>query len=380
MIDQPIDENLAGGRLTIDLDALVANWKMMRDHTAPVECGAVVKGNGYGCFAEPPITALYKTGCRTFFVAIPAEGIRARAVAPDARIYVLNGVFEGSEGVFLEHNLTPVLSTFPGIERWVAVAKAQGRPLECAFQVDSGMNRLGFSPREYERLASQDHLLSHLKPTLQMTHFACADDVGHPKTDFQRENFAEISKLFPDVPRSAANTAGTWQDKANHFDLARPGTAIFGSEALNDVDNPWSPVVTMEGRIIQIRMYEKGAGIGYGATETLKRDSRLAYVSVGYADGYHRAASNLGVAMRAISKGARAYYKGHFIKGVGRISMDMCCFDVTDIPENEIGEGDWIELFGKNIPVDEVATAAGTIGYEYLVGMGHRFARNYIGG
>jgi len=373
-----IAPQLAGGRLIIDMKALVANWCDMRDHAAPAQCAAVVKGDGYGCGVEPIVEALVKAECRTFFVALPTEGMRVRAVAPDARIYVLNGVFDGAEPAFLEADLTPVLGSKENIERWVAVARETGKPMPCALHIDSGMNRLGFTAKGFEELINDSEVMSHLDVKLLMTHFACADDVGHPKTTFQREFFDTVTQLLPGVSRSAANTACTWQDKQNIFELARTGTAIYGSESMNDIPNPMRPVVTLEGRVIQVRDVACGETVGYGGTETVKRDTRIAYVSIGYADGYPRAASNTGVAMRGVCGPAQAFYKGRMLSGVGRISMDMCGFDVTDLPRNEIGEGDWIELFGKNLPVDRVANAAGTIGYELLVTAGQRYVREYV--
>ena len=370
--------DLAGGRLTIDLKALVANYRLLEKHASPAKCGAVVKANAYGCGIEQAVPALASAGCEDFFVALVEEGIRVRKVAPNARCFVLNGVFAGAEKVIHEHGLVPILNTLIQVERWANLAKAHGAPLPCALQMDSGMRRVGMSPADIERVAKQNHLRDHLDIQLFMTHFACADDIGHPKTEVQRETFEQTSALFPNVPRSAANSAADLQSSGLSYDLARPGVALYGGEALNHVPNPMQPVVTLEGRIMQITSGESGDNVGYGGTETLTRKSRIAYVSVGYADGYLRSSSHMGVPLRAVTQPATAYFNGTKLKGVGRISMDMCGFDVTDVPENEVNEGDWIELFGNNIPIDDVARAAGTIGYELLTGLGGRYSRTYI--
>ncbi len=370
--------DLAGGRLTIDLNGLVANYKLLAKHASPAKCGAVVKANAYGCGIEQVVPALLAAGCETFFVALVEEGMRVRKIAPDTRCFVLNGVFAGAEKVIHEHGLVPILNTLNQTERWAAFAKAHGAPLPCALQMDSGMRRVGMSPADVERVAGQNHLRDHLDIQLFMTHFACADDVGHPKTDLQQEIFEQTSALFPDVPRSAANSAADLQSSGLTYDLARPGVALYGGEALNDVPNPMEPVVTLEGRIMQITSGESGDSVGYGGTETLTRKSRIAYISVGYADGYLRSGSHTGVPLRAVTQSTTAHFKGHTLKGVGRISMDMCGFDVTEVPENEINEGDWIELFGPNVPIDDVARATGTIGYELLTGLGDRYSRIYI--
>ena len=370
--------DLAGGRLTIDLGALVANYQLLSKHALPAKCGAVVKANGYGCGIEQVVPALQKAGCENFFVALPEEGLRVRQVAPDARCFLLNGLFPNAEKVIHQHGLVPILNTLNQVERWAAYSKEQNTPLPCALHMDTGMRRAGMSLNDLERVANQSHLRDHLDVQLFMTHFACADDIGHPKTEVQRELFDQASPLFPNVPRSAANSAADLQSNNFCYDLARPGIALYGGEALNDVPNPMQPVVTLEGRIMQITKGEAGDSVGYGGTETLTRKTRIAYVSVGYADGYLRSSSQMGVPLRAITQPAKAFFKGHTLKGVGRISMDMCGFDVTDVPENEMSEGDWIELFGPNIPVDDVARAAGTIGYELLTGLSNRYARTYL--
>ncbi|MEM9732707.1 MAG: alanine racemase [Pseudomonadota bacterium] len=374
-----IHPDLAGGRLTINLGALVRNWQKLAVLAKPAECGAVVKANAYGCGIEPVVKALWAAGCRTFFVAVASEGQRVKAVAPDATCYVLNGAYESALAHLNKAGLLPVLGSLPEIENWAALAAKLGRALPCALQMDTGMNRLGLTLAELERTVSHADLMGVLDVQLFITHYACADDIDHPQTIAQRERFLQASALLPGVRRSAANSAADLQAAGHQFELARPGIALYGGEALNDVENPMEVVVTLEARIIQIRTAGPGDAVGYGATETITRPSRLAYVSVGYADGYHRAASHMGVPMRAVAPPVEAAFKGQKIKGVGRISMDMCCFDVTDIPEHDIAAGDWIELFGPTIPVDDAARAAGTIGYEMLTALGQRYSRTYVG-
>ncbi len=370
--------DLAGGRLTIDLGALVSNWHMLAKNAGQAECGAVVKANAYGCGIEPVVQALFQAGCRTFFVALVEEGIQVKQTAPESRCFVLNGLFPDAAPHIHKANLIPTLGSIQEVEIWAAFAKQQGKPLPCAIQMDSGMTRLGMGKRELERVVSARHLMDHLDPKLFMTHYACADDVGHPKTEMQREVFTEASKLLPGVPCSIANSAATLHVDDRTFDVARPGIALYGGEALNDTPNPMKVVVTLEGRIIRIRSVKAGETVGYGAAETVKKDSRIAYVSVGYADGYHRSTSNMGVTMRTVAPAAIAAFKGNTIKGIGRVSMDISAFDVSDIPETEIAAGNWIELFGNTIALDDVARAAGTIGYELLTGLSLRFSRNYI--
>ena len=378
-----LPSELAGGRVTINLGALKDNWRHLSHCAGTAECGAVVKANGYGCGVETVAKALHEAGCRTFFVAVPEEGLRLRSVLPEVQCYVLNGLFPDASEHFVKAGLTPVLSSMRELIQWADHAKSVGEQLSYGLMLDTGMTRLGISANEAEELAQNSALSAQIKPTLLMTHYACADDLGHPKTDVQRETFLQLSSHFPGVPKSAANSAASLQsDFPGHgshaFEMVRPGIALYGGEALNNVPNPMKPVVTLEAKIMQIRHAKAGDTVGYGAAETLTRPSRIAYVSVGYADGYHRAASHAGVNLRAVTGAAHAHFNGHKLQGVGRISMDMSGFDVTDIPEDEIAAGDWIELFGPNVPVDDVARASGTIGYELLTGLGGRYERRFI--
>lgn len=368
--------DLAGGRLTIDLGALVRNWQKLAALSAPAACGAVVKANAYGCGIEPVVSALTKAGCTDFFVAVAEEGLRVRASAPQSRCFILNGLFPKAAPHLHAANLIPVLGSLAEVETWVAFARSIDKPLTCALHMDSGMNRLGLSPEELAALVSDPNRMAWLDVALFMTHYACADDIGHEKTYLQREIFAQASALLPGVACSAANSPATLQPDDHGFNLARPGVAIYGGEALNDVPNQMEAVATLEGRIIQIRNANAGDAVGYGASETLTRDTRIAYVSVGYADGYHRGASHMGVPMRMVAPASPAAFRGQKVNGIGRISMDMCGFDVTDI--DDIQAGDWLELFGPTIAIDEVARAAGTIGYELLTGLGDRYSRVYV--
>ena len=353
-----------GGRVTIDLDALASNWRLLRDRGAPAECGAVVKADAYGCGIERVVPVLARSGCRTFFTALPAEAAKVRKAAPHASIYVLNGLFDATTW-FAQNNVRPVAGTLPDVER----LRGTGQPF--ALHVDTGMTRLGLTVAEARKLDT-----SGLRIEMVMTHFACADDVDHPKTDSQREQLVQIAKRFPGARISVSNSAAILQGGDNRIDLVRPGIAMYGAEALNDVENPMRPVVTLEGRVVQVREAKRGDTVGYGATVTLTRKSRIAIVSVGYADGYHRSASGSGVPMRHERKGAHGFLRGRNVPVLGRVSMDLTAFDVTDVPGAV--QGDWIEMFGANVAVDDVARACGTIGYELLTGLGNRYRRTYI--
>jgi alanine racemase len=362
---------LAGGRVTVDLAALVANWRTVATEAAGAETAAVLKANGYGSGLQQAGAALAMAGCRTFFVARPGEGLLLRKVAPDAAIYVLDGLPPGAADQYIASDLRPVLGSLSEIGEW-AEAKRRGATTGSALHIDTGMNRLGLTLAEAREIANDRDLLAALAPSLVMSHLACADTPAHPLNARQLAAFREARALFPGVPASLANSAGAYQGADYRFDMVRPGIALYGAQFLPDRP-PLKPVVTLEARILQVRDTAPGETVGYGAVETIRNPARIAVLAAGYADGYHRAASSSDG-----RPGARVFIRGRSAPVVGRVSMDLIAVDVTAIPE--VDRGDWAELFGPNVPVDEVAAHAGTIGYELLTGLGSRYERRYVAG
>lgn len=378
LIFTPFD--VAPARLTIDLDALAENWRMLRRASGRARTGAAVKGDAYGLGIEAVVPTLYDAGCRDMFVATPDEGMLARQFAADARIFVLSGVWPGVEQQYFSHDLVPVLASEEQIACWAnAVALDEERP--CALMVDTGMNRLGLSLEEALTLASDPTRPASFSPVLLMSHLATASDPSHPLNRRQLESFQAVARAYEGIDSSLANSPGIYLGPEYHFELTRPGIAIYGGEAVDGMANPALPVVTAEARILQIRSAKAGESVSYGAAQTLTRDSRLAIVACGYADGYHRALSGAGVPLRqTAAQGGVGFIGGYRVPVAGRITMDLTIFDVTDVPEGTIRAGDYIELFGSNVLLDEAARAAGTIGYELLTALGNRYQRCYIGG
>ncbi|WP_425418829.1 alanine racemase [Oricola indica] len=372
------DPRLAGARLTIDLDALVANWRDLSERSSPAKCAAVVKADAYGLGVEHVVPVLMKAGCETFFVALPEEGVAVRRIAPKADIFILNGVHAQSAATMVEASLIPVLSGIEQIELWARFCRERWLHAPCAIGVDTGMNRLGLTVEEALAFRARniaDHLVS---PVLVMSHLACGDAPDHPLNKQQRESFQRVAAAFDDIDSSLANSAGIFLGDGFLFDVTRPGIALYGGRASGTGQNPVRPVVSLHARIAQIRQVPKGETVSYGATQTLARDSRIATVSVGYADGYPRAGSGAGVPLReAVTDGQSGFIDGRHVPLVGRITMDLTLFDVTDVDEESLAEG-WIELIGPNIPLDEAAQAAGTIGYELLTSLGKRYERRYL--
>jgi alanine racemase len=356
-----------GGRLRIDLAALAANWRAIAKRAGNAETGAVVKADAYGVGIETAVRTLAAAGCQTFFLAVPDEALRARSVSADATIYVLNGLFQGSGPLLAAGGLRPILGSMPEIEEWAAL-KARDKP-PAAIHVDTGMNRLGLSLAEARILAGRTDLLAAIRPGLVMSHLVSADQPENRINAAQLERFREVRSLFPGVPASLANSAGVLLGPDFHFDLVRPGISLFGGRAAATIP-PLAVVVTAEARVVQVREGEPGETVGYGGAETLKRRARLAVLSAGYADGYHRMAGSSDA-----RPGARVYLRGKFAPLIGRVSMDLITADVTAIPD--AARGDWAELFGPHVPVDEAAGHAGTMGYEMLTGIGRRYDRTY---
>jgi alanine racemase len=370
------DPRLAGGRLTIDLDALVANWQFLAQKSLPAQTSAVVKADAYGLGIVHVVPALWQAGCRTFFVALAEEGLRVRAVAPDARVFVLNGFFSEAFAVYQESDLIPVLGSLHELDVWRGLNAKQKDKLPFALHVDTGMNRLGVTLDEALAFAADKR---NEKPVLLMTHLATADDQAHALNDKQIQSFQTLRAAFSGVESSIANSPGIFHSGVGEYELSRPGVAMYGGEPFSGDANPMRPVVTLEARIVQIRTGRKGETVGYGATAMLGRDTRIAVCSVGYADGYLRSASGSGVPLRGtVPNGGEGYVAGRKIPVLGRITMDLTSFDITDLPVDAVGPGDYIELFGQNISLDDAARAAGTIGYELLTSLGTRYHRRYL--
>ncbi|MFT2211603.1 alanine racemase [Rhizobium giardinii] len=368
----------ASNRLIIDLGALADNWRKMDRLSGKARAAAVLKANAYGIGIEPAAETLYAAGARDFFVANAEEGVALRPLVPDGRIYILAGMWPGNEQLFFDNGLVPIVNSQEQLAFFMSVLSERGDH-PCVLHVDTGMNRLGLTASEALALANDPARPASFSPILVMSHLACADDPEHPLNRRQLESFRAVTAAFEGIESSLANSAGVHLGTDFHFDLTRPGIAVYGGEAVNGLANPMKPVVTAQARIIQIRSVRSGETASYGASAQFSRDSRVAIVAIGYADGYHRSVSGAGVTLRqARPSGAFGFLNGHRVAHLGRVTMDLSLFDVTDLPGNAVRPGDYVELFGNNVAVDDVARAGGTIGYEMLTSLGHRYERAYI--
>jgi len=363
-----------GGTLTVDLDAVEANWRTLSQQLLTVECAAVVKANAYGLGLEPVTAKLAKAGCKTFFVADVAEARRVRARAKDAEIYVLNGFAPEAPSAFVSLNLRPVINSTTELAEWDAFTIANNWNGGAAIHVDTGMNRLGISVDEAAALAPRLQHTNH-GIALLMSHLACAEIADHPLTAGQIRLFRELRMLYHGVPASLANSSGVFLGGTAHFEMARPGAALYGINPTPGRPNPMQGVVELTGRVLQVRKVQQGESVGYGAAWTARRASRVAVAALGYADGVLRAAS--GIDGKA---GGAATIAGRRCPIVGQISMDLTCIDVTELGDNAVHRGDNATFIGENITVDEIAASAGTIGYEILTRLGPRCHLVYRGG
>ncbi len=376
---QPRDAAVAleaetGGTLTIDLAAIEINWRALARRVVSVDCAAVVKADAYGCGLEPVTAKLAKAGCKTFFVADLAEARRVRAVAPQAVIYVLNGFTAGGSAAFIELNARPVINSVSELAEWDAFVAANNWRGGAALHVDTGMNRLGITAGEAAALAPRVQTDTH-GITLLMSHFISAEVADHLHNVKQIQLFRDIRMMYRGIPASIANSSGIFLGNNAHCDMVRPGAALYGVNPTPGKPNPMRSVVELTGRILQIRNVPRGETVGYGGTWTAKRATRLAIVALGYADGLFRSTS---AGERA--RGGTALIAGKPCPFAGRISMDSVCVDVTDLPDGAARRGEFATLLSEKHGVDELATAAGTIGYEILTGLGRRCQRIYAGG
>lgn len=345
---------MSTGHITIDLDAIIANWRAL-DKMSKSETAAVVKADGYGLGAGRVAKALAKAGARKFFVAVAEEGaILRQALGEGPQINILSGHMSGDTDMIGDLDLTPMLNSIDQISRHFEALPGHA----FGIQLDTGMNRLGMEWDEWGAIA-EIALAQH--PTLVMSHLACADEPDHPMNAFQLDVFQQMTDGIS-VPRSLAATGGILLGKDYHFDMTRPGIGLFGGLPFENARH----VVQMDLPVIQIRNLNAGEVVGYGNAWQAERPSRIATISAGYADGL----------LRSMSDKATLYYGDEPCPLVGRVSMDLLTVDVTDLSEDPHA----LTILGTQQTVDQLARVAGTIGYEILTSLGNRYTRRSKGG
>jgi len=353
--------NHEGTVLTVNLDAVAANWRSLRTKTGK-RTAAVVKADAYGLGMLQVAKKLQREGCKDFFVVTIDEGVKLREVVTE-NIYCLGGIHSGDRALIEPNNLIPVLNSLDDIADW------KGR---CAIHFDTGMNRTGLSEDEAEALIADPTKLAHLKVECALSHFACADEPGHPLTQTQCEKFAHIhASLSPHLPGtiwSLSNSSGIFERPGAVYDMVRPGYALYGGNPTPGQNNPMKPTVKLEATVVQVRDVQHGESVGYGASHIFQSDTQIATLTIGYADGL----------IRSLSGRGRVYWGNLSCAILGRISMDLTSVAIGHLPDKPKA-GDRLEVIGPHQDIDTLATHAGTIGYEILTSLGSRYTRVYKG-
>jgi len=373
---EPLDQAV----LTIDLVALIANYRWLDKQAGKAETGCVVKANAYGLGLGEIAKAVLDAGCQTFFVAQAQEGKALRAVTKTATIYILNGLPSGYAAWFAKHKLRPCIGTPAELAEWVAFCAAEKQTHPAALHIDTGFNRLGLSEAEVANIDSD------FTPALIMSHLACADMPDHPMNAAQLTRFENALTHFPNVKASLANSAGILLGDGYHFDMVRAGIGLYGGtpysaeyqgqegqhgQQAQAARAHLQPVITLQAPILQIRTIKAGETVGYGADFTADKNMRIAILAIGYGDGYMRQIS------QAPPPFAQAACNGTRLPIIGRISMDLLAVNISALPEAQAQRGTLLELIGAQIPLDAVAKQAGTISYELLTRLGTRAIRVY---
>jgi alanine racemase len=358
----------ASGYLTIDLAALGRNYQKLSAAVAPAMAAAVVKADAYGLGAEQVSKALHAQGCRHFFVAHLTEAIKLRPLLPDdTQIFVLNGLQPGGEVTCADAGVIPVLNSLEQFRRWWSTAQKLGRVLSAVLQFDTGMSRLGVPLQERSALAADLKGCGNLEMLFIMSHLACADEADNKQNADQLAEMRLIAAEFSDLDVCFANSGGVFLGGDYHGVLARPGIALYGVAPTAGRPNPMEPVVRLEVAVIQTRTVSAGTRVGYGGTHVTSVETRLATIAAGYADGLPRSLSDRGA----------VFYDGIRLPIVGRVSMDSITVDITALPEGTLSLGSLVEVLGPHQTLEDIAEAAGTISYEILTSLGHRYERRY---
>ena len=355
----------AAAVLHIDLGAIVANWRLLcaRHPSGPV--AAVVKADAYGLGARAVVPPLYEAGCRHFFVALLDEALAIRPLAPDAMVAVLGGLIPGTEAAYADAGIVPVLGSLGEVGAWTGAARRCGRTLPAILHIDTGMSRLGLDARGLAALAEDHGRFAGIELRYMLSHLVSSEIAGDAMNEQQLNAFRQACGRLPRAPLSLANSSGIFLGPRWGTDLARPGAALYGINPTPGQVNPMHDVVRLRARVLAVRDIPVGASVGYNATWQARRPTRIATAAVGYADGWFRSLSGRG----------RAFFDGDPVPLVGRVSMDLSTFDVTDYPG--VVPGSWLELMGPRQTPDEIAAFAGTNGYEVLTSLGRRFTRVY---
>ena len=353
--------------LEINLNHVLDNYNLLKSLAPKAIAAAVVKDDAYGLGAELVAAKLYQeANCRAFFVAHATEGALLRPLAPEAKIFVLQGIGEDSRELFVKHGLIPVISAPEMLEYW---EKHPIEGVQPVIHIETGLNRLGFRETELAKLSPAQRK----QFCMVMSHLACADASEHFMNQHQLQNFIRLKEqYFPDIPGSLSASDGVFLGADFQQDLVRLGAAMYGINTAPYRQNQMKNVVKVTAPVLQIADLPVGEFVGYSATYRANSPRKIAIVSIGYGDGIPRALSNVG----------KVFFKTdkiHEARIIGRISMDNVICDITDVPGVHVG--DLAILIDDFYTIDDIARDSGTISYEIISNLGKnpRFVRQIIG-
>ena len=355
--------------LEIDLKSICYNFKTIKKKVSK-NCivAATVKANAYGLGVKQVSKSLIKHKCKDFFVATLMEGIELRSYNKSVHIYILNGLDPGKCSIYKKHKLTPVLNSIKQIEEYEIYQSKIKKSMNAIIHFDTGMSRLGLDEDETKKLVdNKNNILKKTNIKYIMSHLACGDDPKNKKNNEQLKMFRKISKSFKNIKMTLANSAGVLLGKNYHFDMVRPGISIYGGNAQKNEKNTYKHVIKLTAKLIQIRQIKKGSTVGYGATYKAKQKMIIGSISVGYADGLSRLFSN----------NMKCYYKKKKINLIGRVSMDLVTLDLSKFHLEDIQINNQIEIINDQNNINQICMNIGTIPYEILTGLGHRYSRKY---
>lgn len=363
----------------ISLPALADNYRTVKAHLGHhAQLMAVVKANAYGHGAVRCARALEAAGADWFGVALIEEGVELRQAGIMQPIFCVGGFWRGQADEVIAHNLTPALFRLDAAEELNARARESGQIVKFHLKVDTGMGRLGIQADEVAAFAQELKRFDYIKLDGLMTHLADADDCDTTYTERQIEKYNEALNIVRELGiepawRHLAASAGVHAYPQAHGNLARAGATLYGltRDVLAPNQEPFAvtPVMSLHSRIVLLKTVPAGTSLGYGCSFVTKRESRIATIPIGYADGFHRAHSNNG----------RVIVRGQFAPVVARVSMDMTILDVTDV--EGVALGDEVILIGEQgglrISTEDVAAQIGTISYEVVTSISARVPRVY---
>lgn len=363
---QDIDKNTV---LNINLKSIKNNYKKIKKKVnSNCIVAATVKANAYGLGIKKIVPKLYRSGCRYFFVATTNEALEVRKVNKSISIFILNGLVTSDLSIIHKYNLIPIINNLSELKRIEKYQVKIKKSLKIAIHFDTGMSRLGLDKNETKLiLENKEKYINFSNVVLVMSHLACADTPSKKKNSYQLENFCKIIKYFPNTKHSLANSAGILLGKKYHFDMVRPGISLYGGNPLKDSKNIYDNVINLKAKIIQVRNISKNDTIGYGATFKAKKNMIIGTVPLGYADGFSRLFSN----------NFEGYIGHQKISIVGRVSMDLITFDVTNVKGISKNKNVYVDIIGNKNNINNICKRISTIPYEVLTKLGKRYNRTY---